>query len=135
MTSRPIDRLARDDDARIVRRHAEHVVHQHGVDHRRKDRAETVAAVQPLVDERARLLDGAAAREAREERLDALQHHVDRAEDLRPRRFLMRRPSARSAPCSGGVTKSSGMCVLRALTGFGFSACSTKSGTITVRAQ
>ena len=36
---------------------------------------------------------------------------------------------------SGGVTNSSGIVTPRGLAGRGFSACSTSSGTITVRAQ
>ncbi len=49
-----VDAPSRDGARRIIRRLAEHLVHHHGVGHRRIDRAEAVFAVQPLLDERDR---------------------------------------------------------------------------------
>ena len=130
-----LDRPARRDETRIVRRIAERVIHQHRVRHGGIDRAKAVLAIEALGHESLGGGDGAAAQGLRKEGLGALQEPVDRAEELDRRPGLMRalRPFAhrlrrrdeqfrdRDAARIGGRAASS--------------ACSTSSGTSTVRAQ
>ena len=77
-----LDRPARSDEMRMVRRIAERVVHQHGVRHGGIDRAEAFFAIKALGHESLGGADGAAAQGSRKVRLDALEQPVDRAEDF-----------------------------------------------------
>ena len=72
-----LDRPARSDEMRMVRRIAERVIHQDCVRHGGIDRAETVFAIESLGHESLSRGDGAAAQRRREEGLDALEQPVD----------------------------------------------------------
>jgi len=76
---------------RMILRIAQRVVHQHDIDHRRKDGADAVLAVQPFLDEGPSLRHGAGAQPLRKHRLDDAQRRVDAAEQQEPGRALMRR--------------------------------------------
>ena len=118
----------------MVRRIAEHVVHHHGVGHGGKIAPRPSSPFSRSVDEgdrgsiaRARSVFGNSGSIAR-------KHAVEAAEETEPGRALMRRLGGHADRC-GGCRNSSSMPTPRGFLARGFSAASTISGTITVRAQ
>ncbi len=130
-----LDRFAGDRAQRMVFRIAEHVEHHHAVGHGREDRAEPVLAVEPLRHPGHRAIDRALPRSLRKQRLGGAQHDVDAAEEPEPRRPSAAAPSAPARASSGGARNSSSMVTPLGLRALAFFACSTKSGTMTVRLQ
>ena len=117
----------------MVVRVAEHVEHHHAVGHRREDRAEAVLAVEALAHPRHRAIDRA-LRSLSGNRLGGAQHDVDAAEEPEPKRLLLRRlrrrPDRRRRLAKQLVDRDA-----LGIARLGFFACSTSSGTITVRLQ
>ena len=77
-----LDRPARRDEMRMVRRITERVIHQDGVRHGGIDRAEAFFAIEALGHESLGRVDRATAQGRRKVGLDALEQPVDRAEDF-----------------------------------------------------
>ena len=119
----------------MVGRVAERVEHQDRVRHCRIDRAEAVLAIEALGDESRGGVDRAAAQRRRKKRLRALEQPVDRAEELHRPAHAWWAPVGHLRTVSGGAVNSSPIVTPRGLAARGFSACRTRSGTITVRAQ
>jgi hypothetical protein len=86
-----VDSPARHGAGRIIRTLAQHLVHHHGVGHRRIDRAKAILAVQPFLDEGDRGVDRARAQLLRKQRLDRPQDAVEAPKQIEPARALMRR--------------------------------------------
>ena len=118
--------------AGMIRRIAQRIEHHHRVRHGGIDRAKAVLAVQPLGDEACAALDGATAHLLRPQRLDGLQHLVERVEEQRPAAVRMR---SRPGGDRVALANSSWMAMPRGLRARRRSAASTSSGTMTVRAQ
>src|SRR6185295_1484160 len=72
-----LDRRPRDSALRMMLRIAQRVEHHHAVRHRRKDRAETVIAVEALTDPCLCALDRASPRSLRKERLERMQQGIE----------------------------------------------------------
>src|SRR5471030_2764044 len=86
----------------MIFRITEHVIHHHGVGHRGENRAETIFAIQPFIDETHRRFHRPLPRVAREQRINCAQHGIHATEQREPALMLMRRTLGH-AGVDGGI--------------------------------